>query len=224
MEPLLAALTAPAHHDTGTSPAVPPRSLLQRTVERLTGALLGGLAWAVGAGLPVILSGRGWTTFHLLLAPAFPAFILGGLFGAALYKRRASVRKWGPFIWTAGFILFIFGFMLAAYLFSVYGVSNERMLLGGLLGPGSFTLGWLLEARLSAEQLKKKGKLLLTEYRGVRHDSSEIHNDRQYVQVVSEWRDPGTDKVHVFVSRDFSGDPTKQIRSNTIAVFVAPPL
>jgi hypothetical protein len=119
-------------------------------------------------------------------------------------------------------VIFIFGFELAAYLLSVDGISNERMLLGDLLGLGSFTLGWLLEARLSAEQLKRKGKLLLTEYRGIRRDSSEIHNNRQYVQVVSEWRDPGTDQVHVFVSRDFSGDPSKRIRSNTIAVFVDP--
>jgi hypothetical protein len=28
--------------------------------------------------------------------------------------------------------------------------------------------------------------------------------------------------VHVFVSKDFSGDPSKRIRSNTIAVFVDP--
>jgi hypothetical protein len=224
VEPLLAALTVPARQDTGTSPAVSPRSFLQRTVERLTGALLGGLAWAVGAGLPIILSGRGWTTFHLLLAPGFSSLVCGGLSGAALYKRRASVRKWGPVIWIAGFVIFIFGFELAAYLFSVGGISNVivRVLLGDLLGLGSFTLGWLLEARLSAEQLKSKGKLLLTEYRGIRRDSSEMHNNRQYVQVVSEWRDPGTDQVHVFVSRDFSGDPSKRIRSNTIAVFVDP--
>ncbi len=222
MEPLLAALTVSARQQGGTSPAAPPRTFLRRTVERLTGALLGALAWAVGAGLPVVLSGRGWTTFHLLLAPGFSSLVCGGLSGAALYKRRASVRNWGPVIWIAGFVIFIFAFELAAYLFSVGGISSGSVLLGDLLGLGSFTLGWLVEARLSADQLKKKGKLLLTEYRGVRRDSSEIHNNRQYVQVVSEWRDPETNQVHVFVSRNFSGDPSKRIRSNTIAVFVDP--
>jgi hypothetical protein len=55
-------------------------------------------------------------------------------------------------------------------------------------------------------RLKKKGKLILTEYKG----SGE-----------SQWRDPATDQVHTFVCA-LSGTLSKRIRTNTVAVFIDP--
>ena len=98
------------------------------------------------------------------------------------------------------------------------------MLLGALLGCGTFLLGWIFEMRWFDTQLKRNGRLLLTEYKGVRLNTSESHgdNNRHYVRVVSEWRDPVTDQVYEFLSRDFANDPSERIRSSTIAVFVNP--
>jgi hypothetical protein len=55
-------------------------------------------------------------------------------------------------------------------------------------------------------RLKKRGKLILAEYKG---------------SGVGQWRDPVTDEIHTFV-RGYGGILSKPIRSATIAVFVDP--
>lgn len=226
IQPLLPALASPQAQPAPaqSSPAASSRPASKRFVdklrERLTGALLGWLSWAVGSALPALLSAHSRAAS---VGVGIAAFVPGGMWGAIVYKRKVSIRVFAPVVAISGFVVFIVAYMVFIFLLSLPPASNERMLLGALLGIGTFLLGWMLEMRWFDTRLKKNGRLLLTEYKGVRLNTSESHdNNRHYVQVVSEWRDPVTDQVYEFLSRDFANDPSERIRSSTIAVFVNP--
>jgi hypothetical protein len=224
-QPLLDALAritaqrAPVNGSPVDSSHLGSRKFIDKLRRRAIGALLGGLAWAVGSVLPVLLSIRNW---KMLPAMGMSGFAIGSACGAIVYMRRLSLRVLALFVALFGFVLFVFAYVLFTSLFAPAESSNGAMLLGAVLGCGTFLLGWVVELRVSDIRLKKTGRLLLTEYKGVRQNMSETHNNRHYLQVVSEWRDPATDEVHVFVSRNFADDPSKLIRARAIRVFVDP--
>jgi hypothetical protein len=225
IQPLLDALAyitaqrAPVNSNPVDSSHLGSRRFIDKLRGRVIGALLGGLAWAVGSVLPVLLSIRNWKMFPVM---GMSGFAIGSACGAIVYMRRLSLQVLALFVALFGFVLFVFAYVLFTSLFALAESSNGAMLLGALLGCGTFLLGWVVELRVSDIRLKKTGRLLLTEYKGVRQNMSETHNNRHYLQVVSEWRDPATDEVHVFVSRNFADDPSKLIRTRAIRVFVDP--
>lgn len=226
IQPLLCALASmsvqrtPAQSSPSASSRRPvSKSFLVKLREPLTGAWIGWLSWGVGCLLPVLFSAHGWETS---LGVGITAVVPGGIWGAVVYKRKVSIRIFAPVVAISGFIAFVFAYLVFVFLLSLSAASNERMLLGALLGCGTFLLVWVLEMRWFDSRLKKNGRLLLTEYKGIRVNTSESHNNRHFVRVVSEWRDPMTDRVYEFLSRDFANDPSERIRSSTIAVFVDP--
>jgi len=222
--PALASVLAQPGSSQGSAPVSSrpvSKSFLDKLRERLVGGLLGWLSWAIGSLFPALLSAHGWAAS---VGVGIAAFVPGGMWGAIAYKRKLSIRVFAPVVAISGLVLFILAYVGSTSLFSLPPTSNERMLLGALLGCGTFLLGWIFEMRWFDTQLKRNGRLLLTEYKGVRLNTSESHgdNNRHYVRVVSEWRDPVTDQVYEFLSRDFANDPSERIRSSTIAVFVNP--
>lgn len=101
-------------------------------------------------------------------------------------------------------------------------VGGLTILLATLLGAATLIAGKRVETRVRGYWLKKRGKLLLTEYKGLHYDRSEEHNGDHFIQVVSQWRDPVTDELYTFLSEPFGRDPSQRIRSTSISVFVDP--
>jgi hypothetical protein len=197
----------------GTSPPAPKGS--GRRI--LTGAIVGALAWALGSMLSILCFDRGPAVHTLTRIEGLFGLICGGSVGAIFYKPR---RKLGalvlvafPFavlthlVLPASMALFLPAFLPAAAADSSDG--NLSFVLAPVLGTATFIGAKLIQDCALNYRLRKKGKLLLTEYKGFRDG------------IVSQWRDPLTDEVHTFV-RKYRGNPSKRIRSNTIAVFVDP--
>lgn len=86
------------------------------------------------------------------------------------------------------------------------GLDTSALMLTPVLGTSAFIGSKIIYVAVFNYRLKKRGKLILTEYKG---------------SGMSQWRDPVTDEVHTFV-RDYTGFLSTPIRSTTIAVFVDP--
>jgi hypothetical protein len=194
---------APASdHPKKVSPslsAAPARRLV-------SSALMGALSWALGFTLSIVWLDRGSAMPGLIrIAPAV-ALTYGCVIGGIFYRRWMNI---GTLLLVAFVSLVLFPVTVALFA-PGHAINSGRdslaLILTPVLATSAFIGAKIAYVALFNYQLKKRGKLILTEYRG---------------SGMSQWRDPVTDEVHTFV-RGYSGILSKPIRSTTIAVFMDP--
>ena len=71
------------------------------------------------------------------------------------------------------------------------------------------------------EELQKNGRRIETDFQRVELNESYSVNGRHPFQLVTQWQDPATNKVHVFQSNNLWFDPTEYIDRDRITVFIA---
>lgn len=214
---------------------LPRATSIGRLRRILFSAMRGALCWALGSTLAVVLLDPNPRMHGDALAIALSGLVCGAAVGAIFYKPRIHMGKLLPIGFLFGGISFFLtlgiAFLVAspavrsaagADTDSAGGVGSLTLLLAAFLGAATLVAGKRTETGVRRYRVKKKGKLLLTEYKGLQYDKTEEHNGNHYVQVVSEWRDPVTDELHIFLSEKFLRDPSYLIRSTSIAVYVDP--
>jgi hypothetical protein len=172
----------------------------------ISSMMMGAVSWVLGLTLSIVCLDRhppipGFIRHAIAVALAY-----GSLIGAIFYRRR--MKPYGPFL--AAFVsLLLFPIAVALFLpdrtISTFG-DTSTLMLTPVLGTLVFIVNKLIYVVVFNYHLKKKGKLILTEYKG---------------SGISQWRDPVTDEVHTFV-RGYNGIFSKPIRSTMLAVFVDP--
>jgi hypothetical protein len=195
----------------GGEVAVPDRPtgalLLGGRVQRIvSGVIIGALSWAMGSTLSIVCLDRG-PGMNRLIRIALPVvLVIGSVVGGIFYKRKTNVRV----MKLVGLLLGLEMLTLIAVALFAGGLYNSRDTLAVLASPvlsvAAFIGNKWIQNCAFNYRLKKRGKVVLTEYKG----SGE-----------SQWRDPVTDEVHSFAC-GFRGTLSKRIRSSTIAVFIDP--
>ena len=74
--------------------------------------------------------------------------------------------------------------------------------------------------RAMEEELKNHGQTLEAEVKGVQNDLNVAVNGRHPYYLEAHWRDPITDTVHVFRSRDVNFDPRGYVEGRKVTVYV----
>ena len=172
----------------------------------VSSAMMGAFSWALGFTLSIVWLDRGSAMPGLIrIAPAV-ALAYGSVMGAIFYRRRMNIRR----LLLVAFVSLVL-FPVAVALFAPgHAINSGRdtlaLMLTPVLGTSAFIGTKNIYVAVFNYRLKKRGKLILTEYKG---------------SGMSQWRDPVTDEVHTFV-RGYSGILSKSIRSTTIAVFMDP--
>ena len=182
-------------------------SLSGGSVRRLvSSATTGAFSWALGFTLSIVWLDRGSAMPGLIrIAPAM-ALAYGSVIGGIFYRRRMNIGR----LLLVAFVSLVL-FPVAVALFAPgHAINSGRdtlaLMLTPVLGTSAFIGTKIIYVAVFNYRLKKRGKLILTEYKG---------------SGMSQWRDPVTDEVHTFV-RGYSGILSKPIRSTTIAVFMDP--
>lgn len=106
--------------------------------------------------------------------------------------------------------------------FSLWGASVILALLGGpflLIGSGIFLAGRLKGRKI--EFLKKHGTPVQTEFQCVEQNTTMSVNGRHPFRVLTQWRNPSTSRVHIFVSDNIWLDPSEFMGNRKIRVFIA---
>lgn len=184
---------------------------------RFTGAWIGALCFSIGSMLPAFLVHGRSRMSEALVGGAIAGMVCGSIVGTIVRPRskKVKVAALGIFVVLFGGVLIYFpAYFLVDRFFKaedVNGTIRGEALVAALVGYLAWVAGKMSEDRLLVHRLKTRGKLLLTEYR--RFTGTEV---------VSEWRDPTTDEVHVFCGEIRDRDPSKLIRTTTIRVFVNP--
>lgn len=107
--------------------------------------------------------------------------------------------------------------------FSLWGGVS---ILGGL-GAVFFLIGGglivypIMKGRKDAH-LQENGRRIETDFQGVELNESYSVNGRHPFQLISQWQNPATNKVHVFQSNNLWFDPTEFIDRDRITVFIDP--
>jgi hypothetical protein len=192
----------PPDHPNKVSP-----SLFGGPVQRLlSSTMMGAFSWALALTLSIVWFTRGSTMPALMPAAVPAALAFGGVVGAIFRQRRMKPN--GLFL-TAFISLVLFPVAVALFI-PDHTIKSGRdtwaLMLTPVLGNLAFVGTKLIYVAVFNYRLKKRGKLILTEYKG---------------SGMSQWRDPATDEVHTFV-RGYRGILSKPIRSTTIAVFMDP--
>lgn len=68
--------------------------------------------------------------------------------------------------------------------------------------------------------LKQNGTKIETDFQSVNLNTSVKLNGRNPFQILSQWQNPATSKIHVFASDDIWFDPTNFIKTNIITVII----
>ncbi|MDR7129537.1 uncharacterized protein YneF (UPF0154 family) [Algoriphagus sp. 4150] len=97
----------------------------------------------------------------------------------------------------------------------------------GILGSVFFLVGGgiILVKKLKGDKeslLKSRGKLIQTDFQSVVLNTSLTVNGRHPYHILSQWKNPGTSKVHVFKSNNLWFDPSDYIVDKSISVFIEP--
>lgn len=213
MRQLLSALGSRAH-DRTREPRPPISKKRARRI--FTGAVIGACFWGLGSLLSIFWLDRGPARYIFLRLAPLLGLVWGAAIGAILYRPRRGIRVLllvaFPFVGVTLIILPLWASVYSPPRLSAAtnaGSDNLALVLAPVFGAAAFIGGKRIQNRVFNYRLKKRGKLLLTEYKGFA------------AGIVSQWRDPRTDEVHTFV-RKYRGNPSRAIRSNTIAVFVDP--
>jgi len=180
-------------------------SLFGSPVRRLLySAMMGAFSWVLGLTLSIVWFNRGSAMPAMMRIAAAVALAYGGVIGAIFPRRR--MKPYGLFV-TAFASLVLFLVAVGVFIHTINsGPDTWALMLTPVLGTLAFIGTKLIYVAFFNYRLKKRGKLILTEYKG---------------SGMSQWRDPVTDEVHTFV-RGYSGILSKPIQSTTVAVFMDP--
>ena len=191
-----------SEHTTKLTP-----SLFGSPLRRLVSSvMMGAFSWVLALTLSIVCFDRHSALPGFLgIAPAV-ALAYGGLIGGIFHRRR--IKLYGLFL--TAFVSLVF-FPVAVALFipdrTINGTRDTlALMLTSVLGVLAFVAAKRIYVEVFNYRLKKKGKLILTEYKG---------------SGMSQWRDPVTDEVHTF-ALGYNGVFSKPIRATTIAVFMDP--
>lgn len=92
----------------------------------------------------------------------------------------------------------------------------------GFSGAGLAMLGtWMRSVRRDA-WLQQYGQIIAAEFQSVEIDTSIKENGQSPYRIVAHWRDPLTNKLYVFKSKQIWKNPTSFIQSNDILVRIDP--
>jgi hypothetical protein len=172
----------------------------------ISSVMMGAFSWALGLTLSIVSLDRRPAIPGLIHLTTTVALVYGSVIGAIFHRRR--MKPYGLFL-VAFVSLVLFPVAVALFIpdHTINSGSDTRtLMLTPVLGTLAFIGTKLIYVVVFNYRLKKRGTLILTEYKG---------------SGMSQWRDPVTDKVHTFV-RGYSGMLAKPIRSTTIAVFMDP--
>ncbi len=105
--------------------------------------------------------------------------------------------------------------------FSLWGAATVL----GLLGSVFFIIGFSIivlarRKRRKIQVLKKNGVPIKAEVTGVAINTSVQANGRSPYQIVSQWQNPATSKIHVFSSENIWFDPSDYILGEQITVLI----
>jgi hypothetical protein len=206
-----------------------PDQMIGTPSERRRSMQAGALCWGVGCCLGSLLGAmvsRGFTGGISLVASAtFIGAIFGAVFGVIFKKRVMDVvvivvaPVFGMIVLMLVLVLF---FRVALGLPFDDAAGLTAWAAGSVLAAGLWIVMKVWSRRSFVEQLKKTGRALPTQYKGVAENGSIKFNGRSPVRIVSQWRDPTTHQVHVFYSRNLWFDPSEFVQMNVITVYVDP--
>lgn len=183
---------------------------------RSTGAWIGAVSYGFGSILPAFLL-HGRSRQEALLGGLVAGLVCGACVGALTKPRIGKGHVIFNGLWCAVFGLGVIYMPVYDFAHSFIRAENSIESIGGeafgatFVGFLAFFAAKLLEDRFLIRRFRRRGKLLLTEYR--RFD--DFH-------VVSEWCDLETGEKHVFQGATRGHDISKLVRTTTIAVFVNP--
>jgi len=105
--------------------------------------------------------------------------------------------------------------------FSIWGGA----IITGILGVVFFSIGisiFIFEKRkrITLQYLKQNGTAIQSDLQRVGINNSLAVNGRSPYQIVSQWQNPVTSKLHIFTSDNIWFDPTDFIKTNKIKVFI----
>ena len=105
--------------------------------------------------------------------------------------------------------------------FSLWGGATILGILGlvfFLVGAAFFVSNKRKDNKL--KDLKLNGKRIETDFKSVDINYSIAVNNRNPYQIISQWQNPATSKIHVFTSDNIWFDPTDHINTETIKVLI----
>lgn len=105
--------------------------------------------------------------------------------------------------------------------FSLWGGSLILGLMGGVfsaIGGGIFLVTFLRGHK--DKQLVATGRRIDTEFQSVELNQALEVNGRNPFQIVTQWQNPATSKVHVFRGKNLWFDPSGHIKGQRITVFI----
>jgi hypothetical protein len=167
--------------------------------------MMGALSWALGLTLSIVWLDRGFPIPVLIRVAAPMVLTYGSAVGGIFYKRKINIVR----LLVVALVLLVL-FPVGVALFSpdntISGQESLALIITVISGTAAFIGAKMIYGEVFNYRLTKKGKLILTEYKG---------------SGTSQWRDPVTDEVHTFI-RGYSGVLSKPVGSTTIAVFIDP--
>lgn len=98
-------------------------------------------------------------------------------------------------------------------------------LIVGIVGAVFFAVGFSFfisekKKRDLTDFLKQNGTKIETDFQSVGLNTSVKLNGRSPFQIISQWQNPATSKMHIFASDDIWFDPTNFIKTNIITVII----
>ena len=193
--------------------------------ERKSGIIIGALGWCVGGALGGMLMGMSSDLFlphRGLLWGAIIGLIDGTLFGSIAKKFYMSSISIFLFALIGAVFLGLLG-LSSIFLYNedLLGISTVGLMASSAIGGA---IGWsllkVILISMTTKRLKKRGKSIVTHFKGVEENTFVVVNGRHPYQIVTEWRNPDTNKIHLFYSKELWFDPSIYIDINKITVFV----
>jgi hypothetical protein len=172
-------------------------SLFAGPVRRfVSSAMMGAFSWALALTLSIVWFGRRSAIPTLIRIAATVALAYGSVIGGIFHKRRMKILS----LFLTAFVSLVLFPVAVALFIPDHTINSGRdtwaLMLTPVLGTLAFIAAKLIYIAVFNYRLKKRGKLILTEYKG---------------SGMSQWRDPATDEVHTFV-RGYTGIFSKPIR------------
>jgi hypothetical protein len=105
--------------------------------------------------------------------------------------------------------------------FSLWGIALIFGSAGGILVliGGGIMLATSMKER-SDQYLREQGVRINTDFQRVVMNTSLRVNGRHPFQILTQWQNPSTSKIHLFQSKNLWYDPTSHIKNRQITVFI----
>jgi len=107
---------------------------------------------------------------------------------------------------------------------SFFSLWGEATIIGGLgtvlflIGGGIFL--FQKNKKKLIDYLKRNGKRINADFQSVGLNNTYSYNGRNPFQIIAQWQNPSTLKIHIFKSENLWFDPTEFIENDTITVII----